>query len=105
MASTPSSPLERGSQTAQPRGEATKKPIKGQFKQQASQPETRPIDGPSLDDEKLARGHVLDEFKGDAKRPWQRASLSNDTIEQTTEERSGHSTSWTNIAANAWPSG
>ena len=71
-------PAPTPSKTAQPRGEAPKKPIKGQFKQQASQPETRPIDGPTLDEEKLARGHVLDEFKGDAKRPWQRASLSND---------------------------
>ncbi|MBM1736300.1 hypothetical protein JQV71_20005 [Sulfitobacter geojensis] len=36
------------------------------------------MDAPDLATEKATRGHVLDEFKGDAKRPWQRASLSND---------------------------
>ena len=63
------------SKTAQPRSEATKEPIKGQFKQQANQPEPRPLDAPTLDEEKLARGHVLDEFKGNAKRPWESASF------------------------------
>ncbi len=57
---------------------ATTTPIKGRFGAEAQPPEVKPSDAPTLADEKRAIGHVLDEFKGDAKRPWQRASLSNE---------------------------
>ncbi|MBM1691617.1 hypothetical protein JQV66_20555, partial [Sulfitobacter geojensis] len=62
----------------EPRREATTEPIKGRVEHHPPQPENKPMDAPDLATEKATRGHVLDEFKGDAKRPWQRASLSND---------------------------
>ena len=62
----------------EPRREATTEPIKGRVDPYPTQPENKPMDAPDLATEKTTRGHVLDEFKGDARRPWQRASLSND---------------------------
>jgi hypothetical protein len=53
-------------------------PIKGRFTAEAKPPEVKPSDAPTLADEKRDMKHVLDEFKGDAKKPWQRATLGNE---------------------------
>ena len=60
------------------RREAPTQPIKGRFGQEAQPPENKPMDAPDLATEKTTRGHVLDEFKGDAKRPWESAVKSQD---------------------------
>lgn len=63
---------------SEPRPESSTEPIKGRFKLEATPPEVKASDAPTLADEKRATGHVLDEFKGNAKRPWESAALSQD---------------------------
>lgn len=61
----------------EPRREAPKQPIKGQVDHQTPQPDTKPA-SPPLADQKATRGHFLNEAKGNAKRPWERATQEQD---------------------------
>lgn len=59
---------------AQNRSETNVRPIKGRFVEQAKPAPQEP----DLADKKTKRDHVLDRFKGEAKRPWESASFSQD---------------------------